>query len=173
MFALRDTRGSALIFALGFMTVVLVIALGIHSLVGVELRSSGAQRRRVAATYLAKGGLARAIGWFRSAGYRLPQATLFTNAVPVKLASNNAAVLLPGNHPDKYTDTGGTSRNGVVSSFNSYLTSQTVGGGKYSVTASLMGLVSGNGLFHYDQALQNVATAPGPLRLVAQWTAPS
>jgi Tfp pilus assembly protein PilX len=134
----RNDRGSALLFALGFMTVVLVIALGVHTLVGIELRAAGTQRRRVAAEYLAEGALARSIGWFNTTGYRVPQTSLLTAAVPVSLAANNNPVVLPSNHPNGYTDAGGAARSEVVTSFNASLTSQSVGGGSYSVTASLM-----------------------------------
>jgi Tfp pilus assembly protein PilX len=134
----QANRGSALIFALGFMTVVLIIALGVHTLVGVELRGAGTQRRRVVAEYLAEGALARTIGWFGTQGYVLPQPTLLISAVPVRLASNNNAVVLPTNHPNDYTDAAGAARRGVVTGYSSFLTSQSIGGGSYSVSASLM-----------------------------------
>ncbi len=131
-------QGSALIFALGFMVVILIIALGVHTLVSNQLKASGALRQRVTAEYLAQGGVARAIGWFSTQSYLPPKTYTLTATVPVKLQSNSAAVVMPSNHPDSYTDIAGTARSGIISSYNSFLTSQAVTGGSYSVTASLM-----------------------------------
>jgi hypothetical protein len=133
-----NQQGSAIIFAIGFMVVTLVIALGVQTLVADQLQLSGQLRQRVTAGYLAQGGVARAIGWFKSKGYIIPQAADLTATVPVKRVSNDATVVLPSNHPDSYTDALALAESGVVSSFNTYLTSQTVNGGSYSVTATLM-----------------------------------
>lgn len=137
---LDSEQGSALIFALGFMVVILIIALGVHTLVGNQLKASGAFRQRVTAEYLAQGGVARAIGWFSTQSYLPPQASSLTATVPVKLTSNGAAVVLPSNHPDSYTDTAGVARTNMLGSYNTFLTSQAVTGGSYSITASLMNM---------------------------------
>lgn len=131
-------RGSALVFALGFMSVVLIIALGIHTLVTTQLRAAGTLRQRTAAQYLAEGGVHRATAWFKTQGYRLPAATTLTASVPVKLTSNNNPVVIPSNHPNNYTDTGGAAKSAVVTAYGSVLTNQSLGGGRYSVTASLV-----------------------------------
>ena len=131
-------RGSALVFALGFMTVVLIIALGIHTLVTTQLRAAGTLRQRTTAQYLGEGGVQRAAAWFKTQGYTLPSATQLTATVPVKLSGNNNPVVLPSNHPDSYTDAGGASKSGVVKAYNGVLTGQAIGGGRYSVTASLI-----------------------------------
>lgn len=131
-------RGSALVFALGFMTVVLIIALGIHTLVTTQLRAAGSLRQRTTAEYLAEGGVQRAVAWFKTHGYTLPSATQLTATVPVKLAGNNNPIVLPSNHPDSYTDAGGASKSGVVKAYDGILTKQTMGGGRYSVTAALI-----------------------------------
>ena len=131
-------QGSALIFALGFMVVMLIIAFGVHTLVTNQLKASGAFRQRVTAEYLAQGGVARAIAWFSTQSYLPPQSSSLTATVPVKLTSNSTAVVLPSNHPDNYTDASGVARTSMVTSYNSYLTSQSAPGGSYNVTASLM-----------------------------------
>jgi len=133
-----EERGSALVFALGFMSVVLIIALGMHTLVTTQLRSAGTLRQRTTAQYLAEGGVQRATAWFKTQGYRLPAATSVTATVPVKLTSNNNPVILPSNHPNNYTDAGGAAKSGVLTAYNSLLTNQSMGGGRYSVTASLV-----------------------------------
>lgn len=131
-------RGSALIFAMGFVIVVLVIAAGVHHLVLSQLQASGTQRRRVTAEYLAQAGVARTLAWFNLQGYQLPQAANLTATVPVKLASNNTAVVLPSNHPSTYIDAFGQSKTNVVSSYNTYLTAQGTSAGSFSVVASLI-----------------------------------
>ncbi|MCK6553048.1 hypothetical protein L6Q96_00450 [Candidatus Binatia bacterium] len=133
-----NTRGSALVFALGFMSVVLIIALGIHTLVTTQLRAAGTLRQRATAEYLAEGGVQRATAWFKTQGYSLPSATQLTATVPVNLTSNSKPVTLPGNHPNNYTDTGGLAKSGVVTAYNGSLTGQSVGGGRYSVNAALI-----------------------------------
>lgn len=135
-----DRRGSALILAMGFMVVVLIVALGVHILVTGQLRSSGDLRQRVAAEYLAQGGVAQAVAWFNSQGYLLPQSSMLIASVPVRLAGDSAPVVLPANHPDGYTDMTGQTRSGVVTGYNSYLTAHSLGGGTYSTVASLISL---------------------------------
>jgi Tfp pilus assembly protein PilX len=136
--AAANQRGSALIFAMGFMVVVLVIATGTHNLVLSQLQSSGALRRRVTAEYLAQAGVARTIGWFNTQNYQLPQASSLTATVPAKLTSNSTAVVLPSNHPTSYTDALGTSKSNVVASYNSFVTAQGTSAGTFSVVASLL-----------------------------------
>ena len=133
-----NPRGSALIFAIGFMVVVLIIAAGVHHLVLSQLRGSGALRRRVAAEYLAQAGVARTLAWFNSQGYQLPQTSDVTATVPVRLTSNNAPVVLPTNHPSSYTDATGRSQSEVVANYNSYATTQGTSAGTFSVVASLI-----------------------------------
>jgi hypothetical protein len=93
---LINQRGSAIIFAIGFMMVALVVALGVQTLVVEQLQLSGMLRQRVSAEYLAQAGVARAVGWFKSQGYIIPRAASLTATVPVELTSNYAAVVLPG-----------------------------------------------------------------------------
>jgi hypothetical protein len=130
-------RGSVMTIALGFIVVLLVIAAGVHSLVINQVRSSARLRERIAADAVAKGGIARALAWFR-ANYQLPQSSALVATVPVALAAGNATVVLPTNHPDSYTDMFGQARSGVVTSFRQYLTSQTGAVGTFSLTATLM-----------------------------------
>ena len=137
----RSQRGSALILALGFMVVVLVIAAGVHGYVTGQLRASGAQGRRVAADYLARGAVARAFGWFGAQNYQLPDVRTLRAAVPAVLRIGNQPVVLPTQHPDSYTDALGKTRTGVLRSYQSFLTAQTTSVGTYSVTASLMNIM--------------------------------
>ncbi|MGH7786728.1 MAG: DUF7305 domain-containing protein [Candidatus Binatia bacterium] len=134
-----NQRGSAMILALGFLVVLMIMAAGVHGLVLGQLRASGRARQRVAAVELAEGGLARARAWFASANYQLPNPDLVSATVPVLLVSNKGAVALPSNHPDAYTDAAGAKRTAVVSSFGASLNNQTFKGiGSFSVVASLM-----------------------------------
>jgi Tfp pilus assembly protein PilX len=133
-----NQAGSALVFAMGFMIVVLVVAAGVQQLVLSQLRASGTLRRRVTAEYLAQAGVARTIAWFNRQGYQLPQATALTATVPVKLASSNAPVVLPSNHPSTYVDALGQSQANVVASYNSFATAQGTTAGSFSVVASLI-----------------------------------
>ncbi len=135
-----DQRASAMVMALGFMAVVLIIALGVHILVGDQLAASGALYQRVSAQYLAEGGIARALGWFNSQGYQLPPASSLTATVPVKLSGNGTAVVLPSNHPDSYVDTLGQARTGIVSNYTDVLTAQPAAGGSYGVVATLIAM---------------------------------
>lgn len=131
-------RGSALIVALGFMTLILIIGAGVHGLVVGQLRGSGSLRERTAADYVAEGGIARAVAWFTNTSYQLPQTSQLSGAVPVLLGKGGQPVVLPSNHPDSYTDALGKARTGVVKSFDTYLTVQKMPVGKYSVTAALI-----------------------------------
>lgn len=131
-------RGSAVIVALGFMVLVLVIGAGVQGLVAGQLRGSGSLRERTAADYLAQGGVARAVGWFQAVDYRLPRSSELQGAVPVTLVEGGGAVVLPTNHPDDYVDATGRARRGVVKSFNSHLTGQENKVGRYNVSASLI-----------------------------------
>jgi hypothetical protein len=134
----QSERGSAVIVALGFMVLVFVIGAGVQGLVVGQLRGSGSLRERTAADHLAQGGLARALGWFQSVDYQLPQSSQLQGAVPVTLVNGGGAVVLPTNHPDGYIDASGKARSDVVKSFNSYLTAQENDVGRYNVTASLI-----------------------------------
>ncbi len=134
-----NANGSAIILALGFLLVLLTIAAGVHTFVVRQLRASGAERRSVAAEYVAMGGIARAVGWFNSQNYQIPNgASISPTAVPVSLAHSNTALLLPATHPNSYTDSLGGARSGVVVSYRSYLTNQSTSVGTYSVTAALI-----------------------------------
>lgn len=135
---LGDQQGSALIFALGFLVVLLVIAAGVHGMVLRQIQASGRERQRLAAEALAEGAVARTASWFENANYQLPAGTLITATVPVRLVSNNGAVTLPGNHPDAYLDAAGQTHSGVVASYRSWLRQQTNAVGTYSVEASLI-----------------------------------
>ncbi|MBX3023742.1 hypothetical protein KF840_02420 [bacterium] len=127
-----------MVFALGFLVVLLVIAAGVHGLVLRQIQASGRDRQRLAAEALAQGAIARAVRWFDSADYRLPASSLVTAGVPVKLAANSAAVILPGNHPDAYKDLLGQARTGMVASYKKSLSQQALGAGTYSVESSLI-----------------------------------
>jgi hypothetical protein len=154
-----DQRGSVMTLALGFLVVLLVMAAGVHGLVLGQLKSAGKVRQDVAATQLAEGGVARARAWFTSSSYQLPAATLLVAGVPTKLASNKAAVVLPSNHPDSYTDAYGTARKSVMTGFKSVLSQQTSSIGTYDVTASLIA--------QDPETWETVATAQvGPVRRV-------
>ncbi|MDX2166351.1 MAG: hypothetical protein SF182_04785 [Deltaproteobacteria bacterium] len=133
-----DQRGSVMTLALGFLVVLLVIAAGVHKLVLGQLRSAGSLRQSIAAQQMAEGGVARARAWFSSISYQMPASTQLVSGVPTKLASNKAAVVLPTNHPDAYTDAYGTARKGVVEGYKAVLTKQTTSLGTYDVTASLI-----------------------------------
>lgn len=154
-----DQRGSVMTLALGFLVVLLVMAAGVHGLVLGQLKSAGTLRQNIAATELAEGGVARARAWFTSNGYQLPEETLLVAGVPTKLASNRAAVVLPSNHPDAYTDAYGTARKGVSSGFKTVLSQQASPVGTYDVTASLIA--------QDPETWETVATAQvGPVRRV-------
>jgi len=133
-----NQRGSVMIFAIGFMVVLMVIGAGVHSQVLRQLRSSGEARQRVAAEALAEGGLARALAWFTASGYQLPTSALLIASVPATLKSNQKALVLPTNHPDGYTDAVGQTRTGVLSAFNAALSAQQGASGSFDVTASLI-----------------------------------
>ena len=127
-----------MIFALGFLVVLLVIAAGVHGTVLHQLQESGRLRRRVAAEDLADGAVARATAWFVGTGYQRPDAGALTVGVPVLLTAGKQPLVLPSNHPDGYTDALGRKRSAVVSDFNAYLTGQKGAAGTFDVTASLM-----------------------------------
>jgi Tfp pilus assembly protein PilX len=135
-------RGSALIFAIGFMVVLLIITAVSVSFMQSQLRSSATARQRVAAEYRAQAGLNQAIAWFGAWPYVLPQAsTPLTWSVPVSWTAN--PVQLPGNHPDTYVDATGNSQSGVVwgttgatQGYRQYFTSPSTNG--YNVVASLI-----------------------------------
>lgn len=134
----QSQRGSAIILALGFMTLILIIGAGVHGLVLGQLSGSGSLRERTTADYVAQGGVARAISWFTNTNYQMPQASQLSGAVPVLLGKGGPPVVLPSSHPDSYIDTFGTARVGVTKSFNTYLSGQRMPVGTYSVTASLI-----------------------------------
>src|SRR5450759_3162194 len=134
-------RGSAIIFAIGFMAVLLIITVASGSFMQNQLRSSATARQRVAAEYRAQAGMNQAIAWFAARPYVMPQASSLTSSVPVTWNVN--PVQLPGNHPENYTDAAGNSQSGVVSGttgttkgYSYYFTSLSTKG--YSVVASLM-----------------------------------
>lgn len=135
---LRGDAGSVMTVALGCMVVLLVIAAGVHGLVLNEIRGSARLRERVAAEQVAKGGIARAMAWFRNAPYQLPETSWLAQSVPVRLASSQSTVALPSNHPNAYTDVLGQQRSDVVNSFRRYLVGQNGGAGTFDLSATLI-----------------------------------
>lgn len=136
----RRQSGSALVLALGFMVVLLVVAAGVHGLVLGQLRGAGTLNRRLAAEYVGRGGIARAIAWFTAQSYQLPRAADLEATVPVTLKGSKQAVVLPGSHPDGYVDASGKTRSGMAKSFAALLSQQKTAAGTYSVEAALIAL---------------------------------
>jgi Tfp pilus assembly protein PilX len=137
--ALRRQRGSATAVALGFSMVLLVVGAGTATYVLNQLHATGLSRQRLAAFYVADAGIAQATAWFGTLPYALPDPqTYLSSSVPVTFKGKTSTVALPGSHPDSYTDVSAKQRANVVASFNAALTKQTLGGGTFTVTASLI-----------------------------------
>lgn len=139
---LDSEHGIGLILVLLFVLTISVLAAGIVFTAQSEIFASYNYRIDVQSLYLANAGLGRAVTWFNNSYTPHTPATDYSLAAsPVKLASNNQAVILDGisgsyNYPDSSTQT----------SFQSSLVNQTLTtpstpplAGSFSVKATLNG----------------------------------
>ncbi|MBI2372167.1 MAG: hypothetical protein HYV08_18385, partial [Deltaproteobacteria bacterium] len=128
----RGGRGARLVGQQGFALVTVLTLMMVLTLLSALTMSASSSFlsqtvtpyvQTTKAVYVAEGGAQLAFQWLKSNYNLLGSSYLTTSGTSgaLLLSSNSTAPALPGNHPDPYTDTGSTTRSGVVTSFNTYL----------------------------------------------------